>query len=140
MSIYNSYVVPPPVYGGSPVLRSSQVLRTVPTVTVPTVQPRYTQPVVVQSVVQPSVVADNAYFTNAFKAVALSAIPLGFLWHEQEKLAALYANGLSGSFLIFTLVTFAGCVFGALFGGYFTRVHGNARKTTCLGLLLSIAW
>ena len=76
MSIYNSYVVPPPVYGGSPVLRSSQVLRTVPTVTVPTVQPRYTQPVVVQSVVQPSVVADNAYFTNAFKVwSALCATP-----------------------------------------------------------------
>ena len=108
MSIYNSYVVPPPAFGSGAHLHGSHIVRTVPTVTVPTVQPRIASPVVVHSGVHapvvtthPAVAADNAYFTNAIKAVLMIFTTLGLLWSQWASLSALYALGTFGSFKIF---------------------------------------
>ena len=152
MSIYNSYVVPPPgpVVAGGPVLASpTRLVRPVPTVSVPLPGPPPPRVPLVSSpiVVRPPPVPNgNMYLKNVWISSLLNWIPYSVLWYIRNDIIlneGLYpvsneTGGESEMGLTFWILFCV--VLGALAGGVLLKSSGEPRKVCAYGLVLMAVW
>jgi len=151
MSIYNSYVVPPPgpVLGGPVVASPSRLVRPVPTVSVPLpaqVAPRV--PIISSPVVMapPPVPNGNMYLRNVWVSSLLNWIPYSVLWYIRDDIIlnqGLYpiANPSgTDSEISLTFWVMIMCVLGAIVGGFLLKSQGEPRKVCAYGLALMSVW
>ena len=93
MSIYNSYVVPPPgpvIAGGQMLGSPSRLVRPVPTVSVPLPAPQIPRVPMVSSPIMvppPPVPNGNMYLKNVWISSLLNWIPYSTLWYIREDIA-----------------------------------------------------
>jgi len=154
MSIYNSYVVPPPgpVIAGGPVLASpTRLVRPVPTVSVPLPPPPPARvPLVASPVVfqgpPPVVPNGNMYLKNVWISSLLNWIPYSVLWYirndivlNQQLYPVANETGTESEMGLTFWILFC-VVVGAIVGGFLLKSSGNPRKVCAYGLVLMSVW